>query len=541
MTEPPVTDASSRHDHRAFLKRRLMVNTGAAVITNLWAIVVSVAVVPVLLAGLGTEQFGVWAIMLTFSAVTGWFSLADLGVSVAASNALAAAHAAADRAAMTRTASSTVWFFGAAATASGLVFVGAGTLVVEVTSIGDDHPSWRLGGVVAWVGVQIAADLLARSSTTILDGLQRVDLARLLDSARRTAVAAATGIAATTAGTLRAVAMAAALASLAGLALSLVISRSVTEVHLRGGARASVVELLRAGAPIAVLRPLGVIHRVMDRIVVAAVIGPIGVAAVEVASSLQNGADAVLSASSYSVTPTAAYLDGGNDRAGLRALLVRATKVSLLATLPVAVFIVVLGGPIVEVWLGDDRPDDSALLVALAGTAIALLSLAAVASNLLVGIGHSRSVLTAALGSIVVNLVCSIWLAIAIGTPGVFVATILGSLYVVPALWGAALRATGTPMSELVGGALIRGVVPSAVLATTLATIMLVVDGAWTRLGVGAALGGAAVTAVTFGYGLSAPERRAIVERLRRAKPSADSPRRPRGPGRVRRPGPPLR
>lgn len=521
MTEPPVTDATSPQVHRSYLKRRLAVNTGAAVVTNLWAIVVSVAVVPVLLAGLGAEQFGVWAVLLTFSAVTGWFSLADVGVSVSASNSIAAAHAAGDRDAVARIASSTSWFFVLVAAIGSVAFAAVGVLALAVSGLGDDHPRWHLGTVVVWFGVQIGADTVARSATTILDGVQRVDLARLLDAIRRTAVAAAAAGAATVNGTLRSVAVAAAGASAASAALAVAVGRRAAGVRLGRWSAVETGRLVRAGAPIAVLRPLGVIHRTMDRLIVAAVIGPVGVAAVEVAASLQNGADAVLSASSYSVTPTAAYLEGRGDDGGLRALLVRATKASLLATLPVATFAIALGGPIVEVWLGDDAPDDAGVLVALAGSAIAVVSLAAVASNLLVGIGRSSAVLHAAIGSIIINLGSSVWLANEIGTRGVFVGTILGSLYVAPALVRAATRATGTPIAELARGAVARGVAPSVALAAVLAAVVLVVDGAWARLLVGVTIGGPVALAATVGYGLSPPERAALRRRLRRP-PTAD-------------------
>ena len=54
--------------------------------------------------------------------------------------------------------------------------------------------------------------------------------------------------------------------------------------------------------------------RTVDRFVVGVLLGPGAVSLVEIATQLQNGADAVLSASSYAVVPGAAHLDAHGDR-----------------------------------------------------------------------------------------------------------------------------------------------------------------------------------------------------------------------------------
>jgi O-antigen/teichoic acid export membrane protein len=68
---------------------------------------------------------------------------------------------------------------------------------------------------------------------------------------------------------------------------------------------------------VAVLRPLGVLHRTIDRVVVGSVLGPSAVALVEIATQMMNGADAILSAMSYAVLPSAAWLRARGDRATL--------------------------------------------------------------------------------------------------------------------------------------------------------------------------------------------------------------------------------
>src|SRR5437762_9903542 len=70
-------------------RRRLLHNTAASGAANAWTMVLAIASLPLLLRGLGTTAFGVWAVLQTFSAVAGWLSLADLGVGLAATRHIA--------------------------------------------------------------------------------------------------------------------------------------------------------------------------------------------------------------------------------------------------------------------------------------------------------------------------------------------------------------------------------------------------------------------------------------------------------------------
>ena len=64
-------------------RRQVLLNTASSGAANVWAMIVALVSLPALLAGLGTEGFGAWALLQTFSATNGWLSLADLGVVVA--------------------------------------------------------------------------------------------------------------------------------------------------------------------------------------------------------------------------------------------------------------------------------------------------------------------------------------------------------------------------------------------------------------------------------------------------------------------------
>src|SRR5438876_11887190 len=70
-------------------RRRLVVNTAASSLANIWAIAVTALTLPLMLHGVEREAFGVWALLQAFSAFNRWMSLADVGVGTAAHRRLA--------------------------------------------------------------------------------------------------------------------------------------------------------------------------------------------------------------------------------------------------------------------------------------------------------------------------------------------------------------------------------------------------------------------------------------------------------------------
>src|SRR5437763_4593819 len=92
-------------------RRRVLLNTASTGVANIWASVVGVATLPLLLSGLGAQAFGLWVLLQTFSAITGWLSLVDLGVGTATARAVAERAALDDEHGVRRTISSSMVLF----------------------------------------------------------------------------------------------------------------------------------------------------------------------------------------------------------------------------------------------------------------------------------------------------------------------------------------------------------------------------------------------------------------------------------------------
>jgi O-antigen/teichoic acid export membrane protein len=483
-------------------RRRIILNTASTGAANLWAIVVAVVTLPLLLHGLGAQAFGTWVLLQTFSAITGWFSLVDLGVGTATTRSVAERASLDDEHGVrTVTASSMSLYLGLGVVcATGLLFAGQHWLPSLFNTPLRLRADLRVA--IALFSAQLVLDLLTEGAEACLEGLQRVDLSRGVDAVRRTLVAGATAAVALQGGGLRGVAAASlatsAVGTIAGLALLLKLVPSGRFRPSGTEARA----LMAYGRTVAVLRPLGVIQRTMDRLIVGAALGPASVSLVEIATQVMNGADAILSASSYTVVPGASWLRARGDRHSLRELFLSGTKYSLLVTYPVIALVSVLAGPLILLWVGPHYHHDAPGLVVVALLAIAMSAPLQVGSNLLLGVGKAGEILRAAALAVAVNLVASVILVNAIGVVGVFVGTIIGNLFLIPPLGRSALREVEATAGEFIHRSLMPSVLPVIVLLVVAGVVVVAPLGDLLTAVLGAGLGGIAYVATTYRFSM---------------------------------------
>jgi O-antigen/teichoic acid export membrane protein len=272
--------------------------------------------------------------------------------------------------------------------------------------------------------------------------------------------------------------------------------------------------MVRYAGTVSALGGTGVLHRTMDRTIVGIVFGPQAIAVVEVASQIQMGSTALLSASTYPVLSTAPWLAARQDLPALRDLLDRATRYSVLLTLPLVALIVVFAGPFVRLWVGEGY-GEAIGLTQVAVLYVAVTAPLAAGSNLLQGIGHAGAVLRAAIFSVAVNLVASIVMVHAVGTVGVFIGSILGALALAPLLLASIDRYTGSRSLRLGLVALARALPPSAVVVGIGWLLVALLPSDFLAMSIGGAAATAAAVVVAGLWSLRADERREIVHSLR--------------------------
>lgn len=475
----------------------------------MFAMVAGLISVPLLVAGLGREAFGLWALVMTLSATNGWLSLLDLGVVVGVTREVAARAAIEDSRGVREVVSASLRVVLVLGVLGGGVLSGAAVTFLPGLFDAPGRLASSFRTALLLMAVQVVADLCINTLEGALEGLQRVDLSRSVDGARRLLVLAGTAVGALVGGDLRWVAAGSLAATVVAMAIAAAALWRRLPRFLVPATRGQMSSMLRSGRAVAALRPLGVIQRTMDRLIVGVFFGPGAVALVEVATQLQAGADAVMSASSYSVVPSSSWLHARRDAPAVRRLALRGTKYSMLATIPVAIGVAVTAPSFIDLWL-DSRFAAAAGLTAVAIVAVVANSPLAVGSQLLLGTGRTTSILRAALVAVLVNLVVSVVLLQFFGIVGVFWGTVV-SAFVLAAIMGpAVLDVADVSAAEALRVALLPAVAPGvAQLAVSLALLQMDLDPLPELLAVGG-VGVAVYAAVALATAVSREELREL-------------------------------
>ncbi len=504
-------------------RRRVLLNTAATGAGNLWTILLTLVAVPALLAGLGPDAFGLWALLQTFSAVSGWLSLGDLGLTTASTRFVAEKAAVDDDEAIDRLIGTSLLLYLGLAVIGGVLLALVGLLAFpSLFEVPDDLTAVFAVAVVA-TAAQAVSDQVNRGVQSALEGLQRVDLSRGLESGRKTLTIGAAVATAALTGDLGQVAIASLVGSVLALGLSLGVLQAHRSLRTLRFDRQAASTLVAYGRTIAVLRPLGVIHRTMDRLIVGILLGPSAVAVVEIAAQIQNGAMAIMSASAYSVVPSASWIKGRGDGHKLRDLALTGSRYTTLLTVPATLVPALLIVPLLSVWIGPEGATaavPAVLLLAYTGLGSPLQ----VGSELLVGVGRATAVLRAAALAIVVNLAGSLLLVGPLGLNGVFVATLISAVVLTPVLGRAVLTEIGVPLRVFMDEVVAPVLRPALSGAIGVAGILAVGLGDLVTIVLGTAVGGLAYVGAAWHSALQPEERDGLRRLARRALPGASSP-----------------
>jgi O-antigen/teichoic acid export membrane protein len=113
-------------------------------------------------------------------------------------------------------------------------------------------------------------------------------------------------------------------------------------------------------------------------------------------------------------------------------LYVRATKILMLATMPITAILVGVPGPILRYWLGPEYAEQGTVVLALLGVATLLTAMSAVPTVTSLGVGEAWIPAAFAFGSSMINLVSNLLLIPRYGINGAAFASLIAQALVVP-------------------------------------------------------------------------------------------------------------
>ena len=460
---------------------RILRNIFSSWTSYLVTMVVGFLLAPVVVHSLGNTGYGLWTLVLS---ITGYFGLLDLGIRSSVGRFVARHLALNDARNVNRTASTAFLILGGGGVLAFLSTLGVAVFFFDSFRI---EPQYASAGRTALLitGLNISLLLPLGVFSSVLYGLERYDVVSGVTISAELA---------------RAALVVWFLQHGYGLVALAVIALAITLVQY------SAMGLFAK----ALYRPLKLdVHAVdwigcrdlfgfsiyrffwlvanqlifyTDAVVIGIFLGAAAITPYAIAGSLINYGRNVVSLFTDTLYPSAARMDAKDDLAGLQRLLILATRMALLVTLPLCLGFLFLGRQFITLWMGPAYADSAVLLMVLAIPQFGSMSQYG-SVLVLTGMARHRALAYFALAEGVVNVTLSVILVQQMGLIGVAWGTVIPHLIcttVVVPLY--TLRVLKMNMTEYLVKAYVRPVLCAVPVAALGYSFSMLETTSWLRL-----------------------------------------------------------
>jgi O-antigen/teichoic acid export membrane protein len=449
-------------DHSA--ARRIAAGTVANVFGKGTVLLVGIVLAPIILHFVGATDLGIW---LVIQSVGAFAFLLELGISAGLLKYVAehAARGETDEAAQMVGAAK--WLY---ALLGGFVAIAGLAVALGLAALVDLHgrPGEVVPPLAAITALDVGITILALPPVTVLKGLQRFPLSNAITGGGAV-LGAVLAVAALAAGLgIVGAAAAAALNSVLTYAVALAVTHRVIPAYMAVPMRRDsgrVRRLIRFSRSVGVVQVAVHMQTRLDAIVIAAALPVRLVTPYSFAQRLASGTEIATDQFAKVLLPFATEVSATREPGALKGLYVTATRLTLAIALGVGLPLALLGGPILELWVGGAYAGYGPLVAILVCAAIVDLPTYPAAA-LLQSIERHGPIAWMALGTGVLNLGLSIAFVGPYGLEGVATATLLASAveitaFVIPY----AARVFGVSWREFASEVVLPLVLPAAVLA----------------------------------------------------------------------------
>jgi O-antigen/teichoic acid export membrane protein len=287
--------------------------------------------------------------------------------------------------------------------------------------------------VVALLGAGLAINFQCEVFSGVLTGSHRWDLHNALTAGTQLFTAAAMIATLYLGGGLRGIALAHAGGAAVGEAVRIVVTYRVCpelELRLSRFSLTQARSMLSFGAKSWVAGLARMLLVQTNYIVVATVLGPAMLALYARPSALLRVGENVVSKLAVVLAPTASSLQGTGQHTEIRKLLLTGTRAAAALAVPMTLGLVILGGPLLQVWMGP-RYDQGVVLAILALASAPALTLRP-AVSILTGLNLHGFIAFASLGAAIIGVALSVLnvAVLGLGLPGAAMAFAVPTLTV---------------------------------------------------------------------------------------------------------------
>jgi len=412
------------------VKRRI----ARAVLLNILAVgagfLSGVIIVPLAIRVLGRDAYGIWVLLTSFSAASGFLSILDLGIQSSIVKFVAGYHATRDMERVNQVFSVGFYLF------VGLGFFGASVLILfaqffltQVFSIPNALVS--LTRFLFYIlAVQVLVEFPSLVFSAVVDGVQRYDLQRFVQIGYIITylvfclvfLSRGHGLLALSVGMLL-------LVVVRGIVLTIVALNLMPGLRLtKNFDRALLRHVATFSGQVFLIRLNAVVYNTMDKVIIGSRLSSSVLTEYDIASKLRNVGVASLSFITPQIVPVAAGFNASGDKSRLQEVFIRGTKYQLAICLPVTIIVFVMAADIIRLWIGSDYVY-TANLTRLCVSYLFFDAIVVVGYNMMIGMGRIRHLLMIqAITTTAVNLCVSILLTPRVGVSGVMWGTLIGTV-----------------------------------------------------------------------------------------------------------------
>jgi O-antigen/teichoic acid export membrane protein len=407
----------------AALGRRVMWSTLLNYAGKLIVIGTGLATTPFILDRLGPSMYGLWALV---GSVVAYGGLLDLGMTTAVVKYVAEYRARGKLDDLEHLLATAMWVyagFGLAAIALGAVVAPVFPYVFQVAPEGRETASWLVFLSAAGMGIGLACSI----PPAVLRGLQRFDYLNIVAVVGAVLNAGAMVLVLLLGGDVLAVgATPIVCAPLVLLLSSWLVRRAAPDLGWNW--RRARLSLLRGvvgySAPIAVVNVSQRLQTRTDEIVIGAVMPMATVTPYALAGRLSKAAPLLVEQFMKLLVPLASEIHAVEHPARLRSLFVTTTRLTLALYLPLGGLLVLLGGPLLSMWVGPQYAPYTYIVAILVAAAM-FDAAAGPASSILQGMARHRLLAGTSMLTGLANLGLSLALIGPFGLAGVALGTLI--------------------------------------------------------------------------------------------------------------------
>jgi FkbM family methyltransferase len=430
------------------MRRRLLTGT----VTNLGAKVIAVGtwflLTPFLLTQLGPGGYAIWVLLTSVA----WYGfLLDFGFGGAVVKYVAEHVARGERDAARELIAGAACLFAGLAAAVFAFGLAAAPVIVRLLGIPANGQA-DAEALIVMTGANVAITLAMTPSFAVLRGLQRYDLYNGVHVTATMLEAAGVVIALRSGGGLHGmVAAFIPINLLTWCLVAWVVRRTVPDLRVRWrAARLGAVRRIASfSGSLFVIQGSGRLETKTDEFVIAFFRPLAAVTPYALARKLAELTDMIVVQCVQVAMPLASELHAGADNNQLRRLYLASSRMALAIAVAMTLVLAILGGDVLELWIGDSYRAYAPLLALLA-VAYLFRSSRTPAVEILQGMARHHLVAGVALASGVANLILSVVLLPILGLAGVAVGTLIPNVASLLVVMPYANRTLGVPHREAV-------------------------------------------------------------------------------------------